>query len=135
MPSAGNTRERGKGKSHMQVDDQQQNGDPEGSGNPFNPFDSLLQTGGKRVNDTTDESDRRIFSAPPSTEQAQQEAQPEPEVARQSGQDLAGVGDMLGNQQGALNISPDAANTKPDELAASNPRKPSSEKDKMKADS
>ena len=121
----------------MEFDDQQQNVDPSGQSNPFDPF---RQAAGDRTNDVIDEFGNRIPGGQQSTDQARQAAGQGLDSLQQQGQQgigqaqqgigglgdslqqqaqqgMGGLGDMLGNQgtqqgQGS-NVQPTGASADP----------------------
>jgi len=105
----------------MQYDDQQQNGDPTGQNNSFDPF---RQAAGERANEQLDKMGRRVPGAKQYANQSWQAAGQNPDAyhwqaagqnpdayqqqAQQGLGNLGGIGDMVGDQQASAGDDPTA---------------------------
>jgi hypothetical protein len=105
----------------MQYDDQQQNGDPTGQNNSFDPF---RQAAGERANEQLDKMGRRVPGAKQYANQPWQAAGQNPDTyhwqaagqnpdayqqqAQQGLGNLGGIGDMVGDQQASAGDDPTA---------------------------
>jgi hypothetical protein len=93
---------RGKAKSHMQYDNQQER-DPSNQGNPFDPFDPLRQATGERADEAIDNVANRIPGGQQYADQARQASGQGLDSLQQQAQqgmgNVGGIGELgLGNE-------------------------------------